>query len=82
MSKPPLCIFHRTSTFKRGSLPQNSNLETLRPEIIAVLEDNRSVLENLLRVDLEHNWGYAERFNERIARLDELLNQLRKGGDL
>ena len=48
----------------------------LRREIVAVLIDNRSVLENLLRIDLEHSMGYAERFNERIARMDELLNKL------
>ena len=78
MSKPKTVTLHlhRTSTFKRGSLPRDSNLENLRPEIIAVLEDNRTVLENLLRIDLEHNWGYAQRFNERIARIDELLNKL------
>jgi hypothetical protein len=50
-------------------------------ETRAVLEDYRAVLEQLLFIDREHNWGYAAQFEERIERVDALLGPARRVGD-
>lgn len=56
--------------------PVSRSLESLRPEILAALKDSRNVLEEMLRADLAHSGGFAERLAERLARVETLLKKL------
>ena len=54
-----------------GSVPPQSLAET-----IAVLKDFQNILEELIRIDLAHHWGYAMAFNERLKRVNQLIEAL------
>ena len=48
----------------------------MTPEILAVLDEYRNVLEELIRVDLAHGWGYEAAFNDRLERATRLRDAL------
>jgi hypothetical protein len=59
-----------------SDLPSRQSLRQLLPEIVAVLQDSHNVLAEILRVDLAHSGGFAERLGERLARVEKLLDAL------
>jgi hypothetical protein len=70
-------VVFRKHTADWPDLPAEENLESLRPEILAALEDSRNVLTEMLRLDLAHSGGFAERLGERLARVEKLLDALK-----
>ncbi len=54
-----------------GELPAG-----LMPEVVAVLDEYRNVLEELIRIDLAHSWGYDAAFNDRFERVTKLRDAI------
>lgn len=55
-------------------------VEQLRPELTELLNDSAEILEQMIRIDLEHSWGYAEQLNERLERLNGMRELLEMHG--